>query len=39
MCQPSTQADTPSTPSSIGGTSFPSAPPSTSDNSEGIQKF
>jgi hypothetical protein len=39
MCQPCPQADTSSTPSSIGGTSLPTAPPSTSDNSEATQKY
>jgi hypothetical protein len=39
LCQPCTTADLPSTPSSIGGTSFPSAPPLTSDNSDATQKY
>jgi hypothetical protein len=39
LCQPCTAADLPSAPSSIGGTSFPSAPLFTSDNTEATQKF
>jgi hypothetical protein len=39
LCHPCTAADLPSAPSSIGGTSFPSAPVSSSDNTEATQKF
>ena len=39
LCHSQTAADLPSAPSSIGGTSFHSAPVSSSDNTEATQKY